>query len=95
MLIRIVGLLSLFTLLSAEEAVCEKCKVIREYNAAHPENNYYYYDDYLKDQKAKGVTGATGASEETKVKVSCGECRDQEEHLACKKCDKKKRERQG
>lgn len=34
-------------------AQCAKCQEIREYNAAHPENNYTYYDDYLKDQQAK------------------------------------------
>lgn len=34
-----------------EGPVCHKCEKIREYNAAHPENNYYWYDDYLKDKK--------------------------------------------
>lgn len=34
-------------------ADCEKCKRVREYNAAHPENNYEYYDDYLKAQQGK------------------------------------------
>lgn len=32
-------------------AQCAKCQQIREYNAAHPENNYTYYEDYLKDQE--------------------------------------------
>ncbi len=36
-----------------KEPVCEKCQRIRAYNAAHPENNYFYYDDYLKDQEKK------------------------------------------
>ncbi|WP_166154527.1 MULTISPECIES: hypothetical protein [unclassified Neochlamydia] len=35
----------------SEEAVCRKCEKVREYNAAHPENNYYWYDDYLKEKK--------------------------------------------
>lgn len=35
------------------EPVCEKCQRIRAYNAAHPENNYEFYDDYLKDQAKK------------------------------------------
>lgn len=35
----------------SEEAVCHKCEKVREYNAAHPENNYYWYDDYLKEKK--------------------------------------------
>ncbi len=34
-----------------EGPVCHQCEKIRAYNAAHPENNYYWYDDYLKDQK--------------------------------------------
>lgn len=33
-----------------EGPVCHKCEKIREYNAAHPENNYYWYEDYQKDQ---------------------------------------------
>jgi hypothetical protein len=35
----------------ADEPVCHKCEKIREYNAAHPENNYFWYDDYVKDKK--------------------------------------------
>ena len=42
-----------FALLAADEPVCPKCEMIREYNAAHPENNYTYYEDYLKDQAKK------------------------------------------
>lgn len=34
-----------------EGPVCHRCEKIREYNAAHPENNYYWYDDYVKDKK--------------------------------------------
>ncbi len=33
-----------------EEGACQRCKVIREYNKAHPENNFYWYDDYLEKQ---------------------------------------------
>ena len=36
----------------AEGPVCHKCEKVREYNAAHPENNYEWYDDYLKDKEA-------------------------------------------
>jgi hypothetical protein len=44
----------------AEEGpVCQKCERIREYNAAHPENNYYYYEDYLKDLQKKEVAEAS------------------------------------
>jgi len=38
-----------------EGSVCQKCERIREYNAEYPENNYYYYEDYLKDQQKKEV----------------------------------------
>lgn len=31
------------------DPVCSKCQRIREYNVAHPENNYEWYEDYLKD----------------------------------------------
>lgn len=51
-----VAFLSFFVLcnfLKADEegVVCPRCQKIREYNAAHPENNYYWYDDYLKEKK--------------------------------------------
>ena len=51
-------LLVLFSILSLSfpnflKANCAKCDEIREYNRNHPENNYTYYDDYLKAQKAK------------------------------------------
>ena len=37
--------------LQAENAPgCKKCQLIREFNAAHPENNYYRYDDYLEEK---------------------------------------------
>ena len=36
-----------------EGATCKKCEKVREYHAAHTENNYEWYDDYLKD-KAEG-----------------------------------------
>lgn len=32
-----------------EGQTCKMCEEIREYNRTHPENNYEYYDDYLKD----------------------------------------------
>lgn len=34
-------------------AGCPLCEALREYHRAHPENNYEYYEDYLKDQAAK------------------------------------------
>lgn len=37
-------------LFSDEGPVCHRCELIREYNASHPENNYYWYDDYLKEK---------------------------------------------
>lgn len=42
-----------FSKVNADEEgpVCKKCQKIREYNAEHPENNYYWYDDYLKEKK--------------------------------------------
>lgn len=43
--------------LFAEEPVCKKCQMIREYNAAHPENNYKYYDDYIRDLEKKKAEG--------------------------------------
>jgi len=48
----LLALLSICTVLHADSAapVCHKCEIIREYNASHPENNYYWYDDYLKDK---------------------------------------------
>lgn len=40
---------------------CAKCEQIRAYNAAHPEKNYTYYDDYMKDQCKNGASGTTQA----------------------------------
>jgi hypothetical protein len=52
MLFLSLGITSIFSVNFAEEAgpVCAKCEKVREYNAAHPENNYVWYDDYLKDK---------------------------------------------
>lgn len=47
--------LSLFA--EEEGPVCKKCQIIREYNAAHPENNYQYYDDYISDLEKKRAQG--------------------------------------
>ncbi len=50
----------------AEEGpVCHMCEKIREYNAAHPENNYYWYDDYLKEKK-ENEKPATAQQQTTK-----------------------------
>lgn len=49
-------------LAAAEEPVCKKCQMIREYNAAHPENNYFYYDDYVKEKGKKSPTDEPTAS---------------------------------
>lgn len=33
-----------------QAADCALCEDVRAYNIAHPENNYEYYEDYLKAQ---------------------------------------------
>lgn len=38
---------------AAPLAGCPLCDHLREYHRAHPENNYEYYEDYLKEQAAK------------------------------------------
>ncbi len=45
-------LLLLPALLLAEEPVCKKCEVIRDYNKSHP-GDFEYYDDYLESLKNK------------------------------------------
>lgn len=71
----------------AEDApVCKKCQVIREYNAAHPENNYYWYDDYLKEnnldkngQKINGAKETVTEQKDTKgLLTGCKRCRDRD-----------------
>jgi len=37
---------------SVIQAGCPLCEQVREYNRTHPENNYEYYEDYLKEQAA-------------------------------------------
>ncbi|CDZ79981.1 hypothetical protein BN1013_00485 [Candidatus Rubidus massiliensis] len=49
----ILSLLSISYSILAHAQTCTKCEKIREYNKAHPENNYYWYDDYLDDQNKK------------------------------------------
>jgi hypothetical protein len=34
-------------------AQCKLCDDLRRFHEAHPEDNYEYYEDYLKDQEAK------------------------------------------
>ena len=36
-------------------AGCPLCDQLREYHRTHPENNYEYYEDYLKDQAAQAA----------------------------------------
>jgi hypothetical protein len=60
--------------------VCKKCQVIREYNAAHPENNYYWYDDYLEE---KGLD-KNGEKKE-------GEKKEKALFSDCKSCKKRKK----
>lgn len=31
------------------EKPCALCEKVRKHNEEHPENNYFWYDDYLKD----------------------------------------------
>ena len=38
---------------SLTTAGCPLCDQLREYHRTHPENNYEFYEDYLKDQAAK------------------------------------------
>lgn len=41
-----------FMLASVEaHAYCKRCEDLRQYHAEHPEENYEYYEDYLKDQE--------------------------------------------
>lgn len=42
--------------MNAENAICQKCQRVREYNDQHPENNYEWYDDYLKDHPEEKLT---------------------------------------
>jgi len=49
----IVSIVLAGTVIAEEAPVCKKCIEVRKYNAEHPENNYFYYDDYVKDQAAK------------------------------------------
>lgn len=37
------------------QANCPLCEQLREYHRSHPENNYEYYEDYLREQAAKQV----------------------------------------
>lgn len=50
------------TQLGWSEKHCPLCEKVRAYNEQHPENNFYWYDDYLKEQADKGKSPKTSAS---------------------------------
>ncbi len=52
----------------AEGESCSLCESVRAYNKTHPENNYEYYEDYLKAQGAKA--GSTKAAEAVKPEAA-------------------------
>lgn len=67
-------ILSMVAALYADQAepVCEKCQRIRAYNSAHPENNYLYYEDYLKDQQKKQAQNTKSDTKPTKDVADVG-----------------------
>jgi hypothetical protein len=55
------------------EPVCEKCQKIREYNAAHPENNTIWYEDYQKDHPDVRPTPSDNNKDSSKILLAgCG-----------------------
>jgi len=49
------------------EKHCPLCEKVRAYNEQHPENNYYWYDDYLKDQTGKEKAPQTSTSNQAET----------------------------
>lgn len=47
------------------QAYCKRCEDARAYILGHPENNFEYYEDYLKAQEAAKNTEAPKNQEET------------------------------
>lgn len=82
-----------FSGLAAEgTSSCPKCEMVREYNAAHPENHPYYYEDYLKEQEAKKAEGS-----QPQLACNCGnkkQVQEREDHLACGSCGDNKKQAQ-
>lgn len=58
----------------ATEPVCPKCVKIREYNAAHPETNYEWYDDYLKDKEEGKAREREPENSTNSNKKQCSSC---------------------
>lgn len=53
-----------FSLLFLEaNAQCKRCEDLRRFHEAHPEENYEYYDDYLKEQETKSPVQQPANSE--------------------------------
>lgn len=36
--------------MDAGGGTCPRCEIIREYHDKHPEENYYWYDDYVEEK---------------------------------------------
>lgn len=53
-----------FSYVMAEEPVCHKCQIIREYNRTHKETDFIYYEDYLKDKQEKAAAGKSNSAKE-------------------------------
>lgn len=56
-----------FSFVMAEEPVCHKCQIIREYNRTHKETDFIYYEDYLKDKQEKAEGNSNSAKEDAEA----------------------------
>lgn len=64
-----VSLSFLFSLpLMAGNGSCPRCELLREYHDEHPEENYYWYDDYLEKSGEKNEYQPKNEPQASKVK---------------------------
>lgn len=65
------SLLSLFSFSAyATDNSCPRCVLMREYHEKHPEENYYWYDDYLEEKTEKNDYKPKSTNSEKKLPVN-------------------------
>lgn len=63
----ILSIILLSPIVLFSDPVCHRCELLREYHEKHPEENYYWYDDYLEESGKKNDLLQKNSSENSKT----------------------------